>query len=222
MTSAPAPRDALPRAKRLGVPMDPDLESVLAHWDVDDVFNEDLESLMFEIEPLPASELDCHNPWMVVVAMNGGGSAYGRYVHPNVTRGNVAPWVFWEHEEDHIVALSPDTRTFFSGFLADAEEWSDDAERIARVRRSLAELGLACSPGDAKLNFEEGADWLAPLEAALHPLSYYLELAALDPAVAEQGLLAHASRHQETKARAALENMYTERGWTLPFGGFSF
>lgn len=103
-----------------------------------------------------------------------------------------------------------DARPRFSGFLCDDEEWDDDDELIARVRRSLGELGVVCSSGDAALNFEEGADWLPPLEAAL------------DPATAEQGLLARAARHQDAKATGALEKMYTERGWANPFDGFSF
>lgn len=228
MTSAPAPRDGLARVKKLQLPieMETELEQILAHWDLDDVFNEDLESLMFEVEPLPAAALDCHNPWMVVIAMNGGGSAYGLYLHPDAVRAKVAPWVLWDHEEDCIYALAADTNTFFSSFVRDAEEWIDEPERIARVRRSLGERGVTCSPSDPPLRDEEGADWLPPLEAALHPLQHYLGQVQVDPAAAEHGLLAYASRHQNTEAKAALESMYKERGWSLPWslplGDFSF
>lgn len=147
----------------LGLPPDPALRSVIARADADAQFYDDLERLMFELAPMTADELDCHAPKFFVVAMDGCGSAFGRYVDPQLARTIGAPWVMWEHEDDSLVYLADDTAAFLSGLLDLRCAYRPDDASARRVRAVLTELGLQLgAPGASAPEFLAGkpAAWL--------------------------------------------------------------
>lgn len=212
-SSAPAPapkrRTNLHTVQNAGIRADELLLKILGRADMDDTLHADLESLMFEVQPMPASELDCHNPWLYVVAMNGGGSAYGLYQHPVVAQFPQAPWVFWDHETDHVRYLAADTGAFFQGILADGEAAGQD---VSRARQTLSMLGVPAAPG-AQL-VEQKMTWLPPEDDELRPLDEYL--GESDGAEMERGLLAYVSRKQEARAVQPLKSLYQAWGWNAP------
>ncbi len=147
----------------LGVVVDEPLRRVLRRWDADDAFRDDLERLMFEVDPMRAEEIDCDAPDLVVIAMNGGGSAYGLYLAPRVVETVGRPWVYWEHEDDSLHYLAADTRAFFAGYLDFADGWMRDGGVVARVRAALLEEGLTLdAPDTSGPDFHAGhpASWL--------------------------------------------------------------
>ncbi|MBZ5711513.1 hypothetical protein [Nannocystis pusilla] len=147
----------------LGLPPDEALRRVIARADADPQFCEDLERLMFELAPMSADQLDCHAPKFFVVAMDGGGSAYGRYVDPAIARTVGTPWVLWDHEEDALVYLADDTAAFFSGILDLRCHFKPDDPSARRVREVLTALGLQlAAPGSNMPGFLAGkpAPWL--------------------------------------------------------------
>ncbi|PCC74566.1 hypothetical protein SAMN02745121_06932 [Nannocystis exedens] len=147
----------------LGLPPDEALRRVIARADADPRFSDDLERLMFELAPMPADQLDCHAPKFFVVAMDGGGSAYGRYVDAALLRTIGMPWVLWDHEEDALVYLADDTAAFLSGLLDLRCHDKPDDPSARRVRAVLTELGLQlAAPGSMMPGFLAGkpAAWL--------------------------------------------------------------
>ena len=153
----------------LGIVVDDDLCRVLARADVDDAFHADLESLMFELAPMHAAELDCLVPSFIVIAMNGGGDAYGLYLEPSVLETVGRPWVYWDHETDSMHFIATDTSELFSQVLDAAASWHKDDARLQRVRTTLLGLGLALHP-PSNLGIDFGnsgrpASWLKQPEA---------------------------------------------------------
>ncbi len=147
----------------LGVGVDEPLRRVLQRWDVDDAFHDDLEGVMFQVAPMRAEELDCDAPDLVVIAMNGGGSAYGLYVEPRVVETVGRPWVFWDHEDDTLHYLARDTPAFFAGYLDFVDGWVRDHGVVKRVRAALLEEGLTLdAPGAGGRDFHAGqpTSWL--------------------------------------------------------------
>ena len=208
----PQPRKSLHLVQSAGIRADELLLKILGRADMDDVLHADLETLMFEVQPMPASELDCHNPWLYVIAMNGGGDAYGLYQHPVVAEFPQAPWVFWNHETDHVSFLAADTGAFFQGILADAQQSGTDPAVVARARQTLSMLGVPAEPG-APLE-EQKMPWLPPEDDELRPLDEYL--GESDGAEMERGLLAYVSRKQEARAKQPLKALYEAWGWNAP------
>lgn len=156
-------RNQLADYDALGLPPDEALRRVIARADADSQFFDDLDRLGFELAPMPADQLDCQAPKFFVVAMDGGGSAYGRYVDREVLRKLGMPWVLWDHEEDALVYLADDTPKFLSGLL-DLRTHDKPADPSARrVRAALTELGLQlAAPGSMMPGFLAGkpAAWL--------------------------------------------------------------
>ncbi len=212
-SSAPAPapkrRTNLHIVQNAGIRADELLLKIIGRADMDDALHADLESLMFEVQPMPASELDCHNPWLYVIAMNGGGDAYGLYQHPVVAEFPQAPWVVWQHETDHVRFLAADTGVFFQGILADAQAAGTD---VTRARQTLSMLGVPAEPG-AQL-VEQKMTWLPPEDDELRPLDEYL--GESDGAEMERGLLAYVSRKQDARAKQSLQALYQAWGWNAP------
>ncbi|MCB9584129.1 MAG: SMI1/KNR4 family protein [Polyangiaceae bacterium] len=200
----------------LGVTIDEDLRRVLARCDEDDQLFSDFATVLFDVEPFPATEIDCHNPWLLVIAMNGGGSAYGLYLHPDAGTEAGAPWVFWEHEDGTVYSLAASTREFFERLLSSAD-FLDDQAPVERLRGALLELGLTCNERAPRFDTDQLAPWLPPANADLLSLDDYVTLASDDPAQAEQGLLGHLGAENEPEALEILEALYRQRGWSLPF-----
>ncbi len=158
----PAPAEAAPSylAKLDALPIRPEpwLREIVQRADSDRAFYEDLQVLGFEVEPMLADELDCHAPKFFVIAMNGGGSAFGLY-----DRGNAAeslPWVFWEHEDDSLRFVAKDMAEFFTRLLHFERS---DPSRVERVRAVLLELGLPLGdPTSGEETFPKGevVSWL--------------------------------------------------------------
>lgn len=208
----PAPRKSLHLVQSAGIRADETLLKILGRWDMDDQLHQDLEALMFEVGPCPASELDCHNPWLHVIAMNGGGDAYGLYQHPVVAQFPQAPWVVWQHETDHVRYLAADTGTFFQGILAAGAQAGVDAATVARARQTLSTLGVPAEPGQPLA--EQKMAWLPPEDDELRALDEYL--GESDGAEMERGLLAYVSRKQEQRALQPLKSLYEAWGWNAP------
>lgn len=213
MSTTPDPFAAI---EQHHIPIEPVLQRVLERFASDAGFREDLDRCGFQPCPMPADEIDCLSPWFFVIAMNGGGSAYGLYVHPEVVRDGVAPWVYWEHEDDSLLFLAEDSDRFFRGFLAGIAEYNP--EEHARLRAVLAELGVSIDGEPVELPMHApapNAHWLPPAEDQLRDVEHYLALDRADPA-AERGLLAHWSLRQDRNALQALEALWAERSWTPP------
>ena len=156
-------RNQLADYDALGLPPDEALRRVIARADADSQFFEDLEQLMFELAPMTPDQLDCHAPKFFVVAMDGGGSAFGRYVDPQVARTVGLPWVMWDHEDDALVFLADDTAGFFSGLIDFRCHHKPNDPSARRVRAVLTELGLQLgAPGKSMPGFLAGkpAAWL--------------------------------------------------------------
>lgn len=226
------------------VAIEPLLRDILARVEADDAFREDLDALNFQPWPSTADEIDCRNPWFFVIAMNGGGSAFGLYLHPTATadRGGGGgrdggdpkpaaaphPWVFWEHEEDTLCFLAANTDRFFRGWLKEVAAWTKEPDVLARAKAVLAELGVAVDSRETvTLDFdaEPGAPWLPPVGRDVAPLSTYLDMlkttaAAADgnagAAAAERGLLAHATERGSIEAEEALDALWKRQGRTPP------
>ena len=212
---APRPRASLARVDAYSIPIDPQLRRVLARWDSDDTFSSDLEALMFEVDPMLSEELDCNDPWFFVIAMDGAGNAYGLYLHPDAPRENGPPWVFWDHEVTAVHYLASSTEELFGGVLRDAASWRDDRAPIERARKVFADLGISC-PAEGPELVEARASWLPPPDDGLLTVDEYLATLPTDPRIAELGLLAHASHHRDARARARLDALYDQRGWSVP------
>ncbi len=209
---APQPRKSLHLVQSAGIRADETLLKILGRWDMDDQLHQDLEALMFEVQPMPAAELDCRNPWLYVIAMNGGGDAYGLYQHPVVAQFPQAPWVVWAHETDHVRYLAADTGTFFQGILAEAQQAGVDGATVTRARQTLSTLGVPAEPGQPLA--EQKMPWLPPEDDELRPLDEYL--GESDGAEMERGLLAYVSRKQEQRALQPLKSLYEAWGWNAP------
>jgi hypothetical protein len=190
------------------IPVEPLLQRVLERVEADPQFRRDLDLAGFQPWPSPADEIDCLNPWLFVIAMNGGGNAFGLYVHPTAVRDGVAPWVEWEHEDDSLRFWARDTDAFFRALLANLFELE---EVRLRLHVLFIEMGMSSAPAPA-----EGAPaWLPPRHEGLRPVEHFLSLLAADPAEAERGLLTHAM-DQDPRAREALELLNARRGWLPP------
>ncbi len=199
------------------VPIDALLRRLLERVEADDDFRGQLDLGGFQPWPSTADEIDCRNPWFFVIAMNGRGSAYGLYLHPNARGADgVLPWVYWEHEDDTLHYLAPDTDRFLRGFIADLESYSEEAETIERLRTVFAELGVSFDGAPVELDFEATAPWLPPIEDDVQPLSHYLELTADSPDEAERGLLAHAMGMGDPDAEDALATLWAKQGRKPP------
>ncbi|MEZ4372000.1 MAG: hypothetical protein R3B07_14300 [Polyangiaceae bacterium] len=223
--AAPKPRpSSVDAIDALGVAIDEELRRVLARCDEDPQLFSDFASILFDVDPFPAMEIDCHNPWLLVIAMNGGGSAYGLYLHPDALSEAdaqstpAAPWVFWEHEDGTLYARATSTQEFFARLLASAD-FLDDQAPVDRIRNTLAELGIQCDIDSARFDSDRLTSWLPPANAELLSLDDYLALASDNPAEAERGLLGHLSAENEPEALEVLEALYRKRGWSLPFSG---
>lgn len=203
------------------VSVEPLLRRVLERASQEPQFYRDLDSALFQLELFPAEEIDCLNPWFFVVAMNGGGSAYGLYLHPEAAKNGVAPWVFWDHEIDLVFFLEENTDRFFRGFLSDLRSWLlDDAALIARIEESLRACGVQTDDEQVELgepmegeNFihRPNVSWLPPAKEDLKELSYYLALVTTNLLEAEKGLLAYAQYHQSKEALSALSQINNAR-----------
>lgn len=211
--AAPAPRTSLHTLQSSGVRADDLILTLLGRADVDHTLHADLEALMFQVQPMPSAEIDCLNPWLYVVAMNGGGDAYGLYTHPLLPEGGVLPWVVWNHEDDMLRCLASDTSTFLRGMLASAAQAGVDPAIVARTQQMLVKMGMAEGPTEP---FGDGATapWLPPEDDVLRPLAEYL--AETDGAEMERGLLAYAWRRQDAQATEALRSLYETWEWTPP------
>lgn len=211
--AAPAPRTSLATIQSAGVNADDLLLTLLGRADVDHALHADLGALMFEVDAMPASEIDCLNPWVYVVAMDGGGNAYGLYTHPLLPQGAPLPWVVWDHEVDTVRKLAGDTSSFLQGLLATAASARVDGSIIARTQQMLVKMGMAeaaAEPfGDGEL-----ATWLPPEDDTLRPLAEYL--AETDGAEMERGLLAYTWRRQDAQAKEALRSLYVTWEWSPP------
>lgn len=214
MPETPSPFAAIDRH---AIPIEPLLRRILERSHVDPVFCADLDACAFQASPMTSDEVDCLNPWLFVIAMNGGGSAYGLYVHPEAMVNGVAPWAYWEHEDDTISCLASDTDRFFRGLVDFAASWSRTPDRVARARSVLGELGVRMDGEPVKLDFERETPtaWVPPVGAARESVDVYLGLLERDPARAERGLLAH-RMDQDRRAREALDALYRQRGWSPP------
>lgn len=205
-----------------GIVIEPLLRRLLERVAADARFREDLDLCGFQPHSSPSDEIDCLNPWLFVIAMNGGGSAYGLYVHPDAIREGVAPWAFWEHEDDSIFLLAPDTDHLLRGLVAFVESYHHDHDQVARVRAVLAELGVRID-GErverVELDFDSerpNAAWLPPAREELEDVASYLAMLESDPARAELGLLGHCHFNQDRAAREALDARYAARGISPP------
>jgi len=201
------------------VPVERLLRSVLERLAGDEELRRDFDLSGFQPYPSPSDEIDCQNPWFFVVAMNGAGSAYGLYVHPEVIRDGVAPWVFWEHEDDGIFFLADDSAAFFGGFVASVADWCRDRAQLERMRAALARLGvttdvppLDLAPADTGPN----RPWLPPREADLLTTGEYLALRSTDPGSAERGLLGRWHYLRDPEAGRALDDLYRAKNWAPP------
>lgn len=199
------------------VPIEPLLRRLLERVDADDDFREQLDLGGFQPWPSTADEIDCRNPWFFVIAMNGGGSAYGLYLHPNARGADgILPWVYWEHEDDTLHYVAPDTARFLRGFVATLASYGEEAETIELVREVFAELGVSFEEPAVELDFEATAPWLPPIEDDVRPLAHYLELTSGSPDEAERGLLAHAMGMGDRDAEDALAALWATQGRTPP------
>lgn len=200
------------------IPIEPLLRRVLERFEADPAFRADLDVRGFQPWPSPADEIDCPNPWFFPIAMNGCGSAYGLYVHPAAFVDGVAPWVYWEHEDDGIVSLAPNTDHFFRGLLTFEAGATRRPVEVTRLRAVLEELGM--QGGEAPFDpFREdpGADWLPPAKGALRDLEAYMRLLDVNPDAAERGLLGLVQHAGDDGARRALSTLYRARGWKPPW-----
>jgi hypothetical protein len=156
---AVAKRSNLAKLDALKIPVDDILRSIIGRSDTDDAFFTDLDRVAFQISPMRAAEIDCAAEAYFVVAMDGGGSAFGLYVS-DAAPGT--PWVFWDHEIDRLAFVAPDTLAFFAGLLAERERWVKDPAPVKRVRGVLQELGVALAPFHGAESFLEGqpVKWL--------------------------------------------------------------
>lgn len=207
------PRQALHTVQQAGVRADDLLLALLGRADVDDTMHADLEAARFEVEPQPGPALGCANPWLYVIAMDGGGNAYGLYSHP-LFNGQDLPWLFWDHEVDTLRFLAANTSDLFVHLLGEALASGVDAAKVERLRGDLVKLGLADVAPTSRGDEGEAVDWLPPDDGALRPLADYL--AETDGGEMERGLLGHAFGRGDAQARAALEQLYTGWGWHLP------
>lgn len=200
------------------VPIEPLLRAILARVEADARFRADLDACNFQPWPSTADEIDCRNPWMFVIAMNGGGSAYGLYLHPNAMQAGTAPWVYWEHEDDTIRYLASDTDRFFRGLIADTEGWSEEPAKVTRARAVLEEIGVAMDGEPIALDFDAapGAPWLPPIGDDVKKTAHYLGLLEADPDEAERGLLARAMGFGEEDADDALRELWERQGRRPP------
>jgi len=207
---------SLETIERYGITIEPMLRALLVRFENDPSFAKDLDSALFQPHPSPADEIDCLNPWMFVIAMNGMGSAYGLYVHPHAIKDSVAPWVFWEHEDDTVRFLAENTDAFLWGWLCDVASWREDPDLVTRLKTALSEIGLNTIREEVRLDYRDegdpGAPWLPPIGKAIEDVSTYLALLSTDPHTAERGLLAH-QMGGNCAATEALESFYAERGW---------
>ena len=201
------------------VPIEPLLKRLLDNCAGDAGFAEDLNYSGFQPCPMSSDEIDCNNPWFFVIAMNGCGSAYGLYLHPDAMRDGLAPWAFWDHEDDVIFVLANDTEQFLRGLFTLVSDLRIDHERVVRIGAGLATIGVATDVGSVTLPFHltgPNADWLPPAREALLATEQYLAMLPVEPSTAERGLLGHLQFHGDRAARAALDAYYAERGWCPP------
>ncbi len=211
--AAPAPRTNLHTLQSAEVRADDLLLGLLGRADVDDTLHQDLETLHFEVQPQRAVGLGCDNPWIYVVAMDGGGNAYGLYTHPLLAGHLPLPWVFWDHEDETVKCLAADTPTFLQGMLATAGPSGVNPAVIQRAHGTLVKVGMPDAQGQAFAD-GEAVTWLPPGDDVLRPLDQYL--AETDGAEMERGLLAHASRRHDAQAKKALYSLYETWQWTVP------
>ncbi|MBW2463678.1 MAG: hypothetical protein JRH11_18655 [Deltaproteobacteria bacterium] len=211
--AAPAPRTNLHKLQSAGLRADDLLLALLGRADVDDTLHQDLEALHFEVQPQLPAGLACDNPWLYVVAMDGGGNAYGLYTHPLLAEHLPLPWVFWDHEDQSVKCLAADTATFLQGMLATARPAGVDPAVIQRAHGTLVKVGMPDAQGQAFGDGEE-VNWLPPGDDALRPLDQYL--AETDGGEMERGLLAYASRRRDAQAKEALYALYETWQWTVP------
>ena len=210
---APKPRQSLLQVQNAGVRADGLLQNLLGRADMDDALHADLEALHFEVQPQPGAELGCNNPWVYVVAMDGSGNAYALYQHPIVAEFPNAPWVFWDHETDHVRYLAPDTGSLLQSLLAEAAAAGGPAAAAApRAQATLVKLGM---PDETTGAIEpQPIEWLPPEDTELRSLDEYL--GESDGAEMERGLLAYVSRKQDPRAKEALKGLYEAWGWSAP------
>ena len=207
------PRQSLLQVQNAGVRADDLLLQVLGRADMDDALHADLEALHFEVQPQPGAELGCNNPWVYVVAMDGSGNAYALYQHPIVAEFPNAPWVFWDHETDHVRYLAPDTGSLLQSLLAEAAAAGGPAAAAApRAQATMVKLGMPDQAGGAIE--PQPIEWLPPEDSQLRSLDEYL--GESDGAEMERGLLAYVSRKQDARAKEALKGLYDAWGWSAP------
>lgn len=207
------PRQALHTVQAAQVRADDFLLALLGRADVDDTLHADLEKAHFEVQPQPGPALGGANPWFYVVAMNGGGDAYGLYTH-RLFDGQGLPWLFWDHETNTLRFIAASTSDLMVHVLGEALGSGADAASVERLRGNLVKLGMADVAPTSRGDAGEKVDWLPPDDAELRALDDYL--AETDGVEMERGLLAHAFRRNDANARAALEQIYESWGWGLP------
>ncbi|MFO0549427.1 MAG: hypothetical protein U0271_13630 [Polyangiaceae bacterium] len=198
------------------VPAEPLLRRLVSRALEDEAFRADLSLCAFEPYPGPADEVDCTDPWLFIVAMDGTGNAYGLYLHPRAVKDGVAPWVYWDHEDDALVALGDNTDMFVRGFLRAAARGMRDTRPLERARAVLKELGaeLAGPTVDFDRSATSDVDWLPVPAKALEPLAAYRDKLATEPKLAERGLLGWLLYHRSREARGLLAKHYSELGWS--------
>jgi hypothetical protein len=214
------PREPFEHLDKHAIAVEPVLRELLERCVRDERFRQDLDLCGFQPWPSPSDEIDCLNPWLFVIAMNGGGSAYGLYVHPDAIRDGVAPWAYWEHEDDGIYWLADDSDTFFRGFLQSLD-WVDDQAQVERIRAVFRELGIRVDDGPVEMEIHPESTgpnrpWLPPAEDDLLTTGDYLAMLDSDPDAAELGLLGVWHYRREPEAGKALDAYYERRGWKPP------
>lgn len=141
-----APPGDVSKLLALGIPVDDALQRIVRHADENPGFRSDLEWLRFELNPMQATELDCHATDFFVVALNGGGSAFG-------LDATGTTWKFWDHEDDSIVVVCKGTPSFFAGLLWQRGQFMKKREPLERARATLTSvLGIAL-PDDVPRDF---------------------------------------------------------------------
>ncbi len=152
-------RANLAKLDAMKVPFDDVLRSIVGRADTDDAFFADLERAKFVVRPGRAAEIECVADGFSVVAMDGGGNAFGVYLSDSMPG---TPWVYWDHEIDTLAYVAPDTLAFFAGLLAERQGSLKDPAPLERVRSVLTELGVALATVYGAETFLEGqpVKWL--------------------------------------------------------------
>lgn len=140
----PARTSMLGQWQALGVAAEPALLALLRAVDEDATLLADLERMSFELEPMPAAEIDCDHEGLTIVAMDGFGNAFGLW--NDGTSAEPLPWALYSHEDDGLTVLAPTTAEFLSLLLDHFTRNQGELEVALRVRWRLEALGVVLQP----------------------------------------------------------------------------